>query len=81
MDKSKIIRTAALGHHALGTSRVKITFRENGRRGDMRGKEYAYWVTQEHYDKFPLGEDVSLQDFENTGSVVEAENTDIYSNK
>lgn len=65
-------RVSALSHTAMGCTRTKVIFRNED------GKEKAYWMLQETYQAFPLGEDVTLEDFQRVGYIVECQNTDIY---
>ena len=72
------IRIAALGHEVGGQCRVKVIFKEGGRM-NREGEKSAYWMDQETYRTFNLGEEVTLEQFQGVGEVLEAANTDIYS--
>lgn len=75
MDDTKLIRFCALWHDGVGLARTKVLFR------DEEGKEYGYWMDRDVYDKIPLGVEASLADYKKHGTVDEALDTDIYSNK
>lgn len=73
LSKGQRVRHAALGHEALGTSKVKVLFH------DINGDEYAYWMDTETYRSIPLMTPSTPDDYRKYGVVVEAQNTDIYS--
>lgn len=67
-------RIAALKHYGLGTSRVKVIFRNISDTTD----EKAYWMDDKTYDRFPLGRQTFIEEYKSFGEVVDAKNTDIY---
>lgn len=84
MKNLNYIRIAALSHEALGTSRVKVIFKEGDRHGD--GQELAYWVEHRVYDCFYPGIDVTLQTMQAVSKasgceMIQTEDLDIYSSK
>ena len=77
MNQEKYYRVSALIHFALGTSKVKVIFRQGG--WGSSGKERAYWMNPETYDKVPIGNDLAtIENYQKHGEVIEASNTDIY---
>jgi len=81
--KNTLQRVAALNHYALGTSRVKVIFREGGHGtyNETKDKpEQAYWMTVETYRAIPITqqENTAPEDYAKHGEITEAKNTDIY---
>ena len=77
---NKNIRVSALLHEALGTSRVKVIFREGGRDSKREDNETAYWMNRDIYNAIPIMQKATLSDYQKLGKVDQAQNTDIYSN-
>ena len=73
LAKGKRLRKSALGHHVGGVYRIKVIFRDNS------NTEYAYWMDKETYDAIPIGTPATVEDYEKYGTIVESNNTDIYS--
>ena len=84
--KQTMQRIAALNHYALGTSRVKVIFREGGHGtySETKGKpECAYWMSTETYRAIPImqQENTSPEDYAKHGEIIKASNTNIYDNE
>jgi len=79
MTNQKMLRVCALWHEACGVVKTKVIFREGGH-NNSAGKEIAYWMDRKVYDKIAIGTKATPEDYKKFGKLVEAQNTDIYSN-
>lgn len=79
---TQTIRVAALGHHALGTYRVKVIFRDRITAGGdnvWSDDTTAYWMDHNTYDSIPLGAEATVEDYIARGEVIRSEDNNIYS--